>query len=377
MSSDFSSFDKDKKIFDGWRQFLKESARTTSDIISESPPDRPPKEEPACGTTDERGILQPACPDEDVPVGGSHRHKKKKKKQHESAAPGMVVLDEDENLEEREIGGGSAQRMQDLGLKTTTIAGKAANPPSTASSAAKGKDYSRFKREEIPAVVVKGKPEQTWMDRAMRAASSLGGSNVATGNPDGSPVGSEIRPADVGLEESLARIVTQELEKILNEKNTIPNPEYTGGPRPEYENTVGSPVIYQPPQARPGPAGIEIDPVAKAHMDQRPEFDDLGVEDEVVDGRSTGRQLYRTADLETFKIGTDMDFLSNRTPLPSIRMAHQKGLIDPRTNRLTDLGKGVVSGWKEKHGNQAMRENLNFDYIVQEVYKRLNKPKGK
>jgi hypothetical protein len=48
MSSEFSSFDKDKKIFDGWRQFL-----------------------------------------------------------NESAAPGMAVLDEDENLEEQDAGAGT------------------------------------------------------------------------------------------------------------------------------------------------------------------------------------------------------------------------------------------------------------------------------
>ena len=56
--SDFSSFEKDKKIFDGWRQFL-----------------------------------------------------------NESAAPGMVVLDEDENLEEQGIGGGSEIRPADVGLE--------------------------------------------------------------------------------------------------------------------------------------------------------------------------------------------------------------------------------------------------------------------
>jgi hypothetical protein len=142
MSSDFSSFDKDKKIFDGWRRFL-----------------------------------------------------------NESAAPGMAVLDEDENLEEQGIGGGSEQRMKDLGLEKTAIAGKV--------------EPASGMRTKIPHVQPAGSGSPSWMRRGMKVGSSLGGPNVSTGNPDGSPLGSKIRPEDLGLGQGTAQPAS--IESLLNE----------------------------------------------------------------------------------------------------------------------------------------------------------------
>jgi hypothetical protein len=250
MSNDYSSFNKDKKIFDGWRQFL-----------------------------------------------------------NESAAPG-AVLDE---------GDGVKTQKQDL---QQTI-------------------MQRGNGDPIPNGEYGDDPD-------------------APMTPQPSPRQTPIRKEE--LEELSVGSIShdgKELEekRFANDKSL----DHDGDGKPHWADKDDKDEKLE----EQGPAGIEIDPVAQAAMEQRPEFDDLGIEDD-----KSGGRVYRTADLDTYKFGSDMDFLSNRTPLPSLSMAYRANLLNPETNMLTKLGRGVVKSWRKQYG---MQENLNFDYIIQEVYKRLTR----
>ena len=313
MSKKYSSFEKDEIRFDNWRKFLNEQ--------------------------------------EDLFEEGDEKPKKEKK--------------EKEGEKEEETEGSGSEDFLTPGKKAKTKAlpkdffkGK---PP----KAVPVNEQESSSEEEEANMAAKKKVQKTGVLQSME---KRGYGKPPKGYPKEHP-----KPR-----ENSVKLSTDKLKE-----QTMPNPAFTGQPRPEFGNTIGAPSVPAPSPSEvlasvgpEGPAGIDIDPAAKAHMERRPEFEDLGVEDEYDDyGNKTGNQVYRTSTGDALKFGSDMDFLSNRTPFPSLSMARRKGLIDQKTNRLTDRGRNIVQAWKgarEKKVNER-KKIIYHNEVLQEIYDRMVK----